>query len=78
MVSTVPSGLATQVGLSGPITVTFSEQMDATTFCSAWTNSGTQTLTNAVVVINNVAVTEGNSGSAAASFTVSFDDSGRP
>ena len=27
VVSTVPSSLATQVGLSGPITVTFSEQM---------------------------------------------------
>ena len=32
-------------------TVTFSEQMNATTFCSIWTNSGTQTLTNVTVTI---------------------------
>ena len=31
--------------------VTFSEQMDATTFCSTWTNSGTQTLTNVTITI---------------------------
>ena len=32
-------------------TITFSEQMNATTFCSIWTNSGTQTLTNVTVTI---------------------------
>ncbi len=34
-------------------TVTFSEQMDATTFCSTWTNTGTQTLTNATITIGD-------------------------
>jgi hypothetical protein len=31
------------------LTVTYSEQMDATTFCSTWTNSGTQSLANSSV-----------------------------
>ncbi len=43
--------LAGQVDVGDTGTVTFSEQMNATTFCSIWTNSGTQTLTNVTVTI---------------------------
>jgi hypothetical protein len=34
-------------------TVTYSEQLNASSFCSAWTNSGTQTVTNATVTVTN-------------------------
>jgi hypothetical protein len=34
-------------------TITYSEQLNASSICSAWTNSGLQTLTNATVTLTN-------------------------
>lgn len=44
-------GVAGTVDAGDTGTLTYSETMNATTFCSTWTNSGTQTLTNVTVTI---------------------------
>jgi Chitobiase/beta-hexosaminidase C-terminal domain len=46
------SGTAGQANAGDTLTITFAEVIDATTFCSTWSNSGTQTINtnNAVVV----------------------------
>ena len=49
-------GIAGTADSGDTLTVTYSEQLDATTFCSTWTNSGTQTLSNTsirVQIANN-------------------------
>lgn len=50
-------GLLGTVNQDDTVTIRYSEQMDATRFCSTWTNGGTQTLNSngdVVVTINNV------------------------
>ena len=42
-------GTAKRVDPGDTATVTFSAQLNATTICSAWTNTGTQTVTNATI-----------------------------
>ena len=48
-----PAAVAASMTATDTVIVTFSEQINATTFCSAWTNSGTQTLTDATINISN-------------------------
>jgi hypothetical protein len=50
-------GVAQKVDTGDSVTIQYSEPMDASSFCTAWTNSGTQTLTNATVNVGQ------NSGS---------------
>ncbi len=47
------SGLAGKADAGDTATFTFSEQLNAATLCSAWTNSGTQALSNVTVTITN-------------------------
>ncbi|MEY2567492.1 MAG: hypothetical protein QOE35_2021 [Actinomycetota bacterium] len=52
------SGTAGTADTGDTATITFSEQLNAATFCSTWTNSGTQTLTNATVSLTNAGATD--------------------
>ena len=47
------TGTARTVDPGDTATVTFSAQLNATTLCSTWTNTGTQTLTNATITFTN-------------------------
>ena len=52
-------GVAKQADSGDSVAITYSETIDAATFCSAWSNGSTQTLTNAVVTITNNGATDG-------------------
>ncbi len=46
-------GTAARVDTGDTATVTFNEQLDASTICSAWTNTGAQTVTDATITYTN-------------------------
>jgi hypothetical protein len=50
--------IAKQVDAGDTVTITYSEQLDATTFCSSWTNAGTQSLSDVTVAIANAGGTD--------------------
>jgi Bacterial Ig-like domain/Chitobiase/beta-hexosaminidase C-terminal domain len=52
-------GTAKKADSGDTVSITYSEALDASTFCSAWSNSGTQTLNNGVVTITQNGATDG-------------------
>jgi hypothetical protein len=52
-------------------TFTYSEQLNATTLCSTWTNSGAQTLTNVTATLTNAGTTD-TLGVSSSSCTLNF------
>lgn len=49
----VNGGTPTAIDAGDSVAITFSEQMDASKFCPAWTNTGVQTLNDAVITVAN-------------------------
>lgn len=65
------SGTAGTADTGDTATFVFSEQLNAVSLCSAWTNSGTQTLINATVTLTNAGTTD-TLGVTTASCTFNF------
>jgi hypothetical protein len=62
-------GVAQQIDTGDTVTITYSEQLNATSLCSAWTNSGTQSLNNVTVLLTDNGGTDGLTVSASPSCT---------
>ena len=52
-VGLVNGGTAEKADSNDSATVTFNEQLNATTICAAWSNSGIQTVTNATITFTS-------------------------
>jgi hypothetical protein len=58
-VTLADGGTAKQVDSGDTVTITYSEQLDAASFCSAWSNAGPQTLSDVTVTITQSGTTDG-------------------